>query len=260
MEATGKAVAEQMIRLVGTPYSRLDCQGVIEEAVKAAGGHMAYRGSNDMARNLAWLGTLENAKAAFDGKLPVGAGLFIHEEESESTPARYRGDGLGDFTHVGLYVGADALTDTDKSGRRRSCDVVHSSQSMGRVAGSTMKNGWTHVGFFKEIDCGVAFDGGVELSPAAKDILNQTTDAEENAGDAAISDSVQPNRPAYVNVTSADGNPVRIREKPEKGAIYKYKAPVGTRLMVMGEKNGFYKVMYNGKARWIMKEFTEAEG
>ena len=123
---------------------------------------MDYRGSNHMARSVAWLGTLENAQA--EGKLKPGALLFIHEEDESGLPAQYQGDGLGDFSHVGLYVGENALTDTDKHGKRRECDVVHSSQSMGRVCGSTLKNGWTHVGLAKDIDCGIEVPGGVLLS------------------------------------------------------------------------------------------------
>ena len=129
-------------------YQEMDCQALIEQAVRNVGGQMDYRGSNDMARNAAWLGTLENARA--EGKLAPGALLFIHEDDESGLPARYQGDGFGDFSHVGMYVGENALTDTDKNGQRRECDVVHSSQSMGRVCGSTLQkyalaNNWPAV-------------------------------------------------------------------------------------------------------------------
>ena len=54
-------------------------------------------------------------------------------------PTKYHADGLGNFSHVGLYAGEDALIDTDKYGKPRSCNVVHSSATMGRVAGSTLQ-------------------------------------------------------------------------------------------------------------------------
>lgn len=110
---------------MGYTYDEMDCQAFVEHCVKQAGGEMNYRGSNDMARHAVWMGTLENAKAA--GKLVPGAGMLIHEDTEANLPAQYRGDGLGDFSHVGLYVGENALTDTDKNGKSRSCDVVHSS-------------------------------------------------------------------------------------------------------------------------------------
>lgn len=259
MKPTGQAVINEMFSLVGTAYNIYDCQAAIEEAVKRAGGAMNYRGSNDMARNVAWLGTLENAKATFGNPLPVGMALFINKEVSSTTPAQYRGDGFGDFTHVGLYAGEnlDAFVNPGKLISRK-YNVLHSSASVGYVCGSTLKNGWTHAGFFKEIDCGVEIESGVTVSPAAEDILNQGTNSDtpvlNNEGEL-----VTPTQNTYGIVVSADGNPVKVREAAKKDAIYKYKADVGTRVQIMGEKNGFYKIIFKGKPRWIMKEFVELE-
>lgn len=261
MKPTGQAVAEQMFQLIGTPYEELDCQAAIEEAVNRAGGSMDYRGSNDMARNLAWLGTLSNAKRILGDPLPVGAALLIHEEESESTPERYRGDGLGDFTHIGLYAGTDHQMGRDGFWGvfGSEYDVIHSSQSRGSVQPSILKNGWTHVGLFKEIDYGIEIEGGVSVSPEAEDILNQGVN-EDKLVQTNEGEWVQEQKNRYGVVVSADGNPVKVREAPEKGAIYKYKAPVGTRLQIMGEKNGYYKIIYKGKPRWMMQEFIALEG
>lgn len=143
---------------VGYTYDELDCQAFVEHCVRQAGGRMDYLGTNDMARRAAWLGTLDEARA--QGRLVPGAGLLIREATEANLPARYAGDGLGDFSHVGLYVGENALTDTDKNGRRRACDVVHSSATMGRVAGSTLQNGWTHALWFSEIDYAVTAGTG----------------------------------------------------------------------------------------------------
>ena len=143
---------------VGYTYDELDCQAFVEHCVSQAGGRMDYLGTNDMARRAAWLGTLDEARA--QGRLVPGAGLLIREATEANLPARYAGDGLGDFSHVGLYVGENALTDTDKNGRRRACDVVHSSATMGRVAGSTLQNGWTHALWFSEIDYAVTAGAG----------------------------------------------------------------------------------------------------
>lgn len=131
-------------------YQEMDCQAMIESAVRACGGKMDYAGSNAMARAVTGLIPLGEAEKA---GLQVGMALFIHEDEG-TYPAKYHADGLGNFSHVGLYAGENALTDVDKKGRERTCNVVHSSSSMGRVAGSTLANGWTHAGYFKEIDYG----------------------------------------------------------------------------------------------------------
>ena len=152
---------------VGYTYDELDCQAFVEHCVRQAGGRMDYLGTNDMARRAAWLGTLDEARA--QGRLVPGAGLLIREATEANLPARYAGDGLGDFSHVGLYVGENALTDTDKNGRRRACDVVHSSATMGRVAGSTLQNGWTHALWFSEIDYAVTAGAGAGAGGANAD-------------------------------------------------------------------------------------------
>lgn len=152
---------------VGYTYDELDCQAFVEHCVRQAGGRMDYLGTNDMARRAAWLGTLDEARA--QGRLVPGAGLLIREATEANLPARYAGDDLGDFSHVGLYVGENALTDTDKNGRRRACDVVHSSATMGRVAGSTLQNGWTHALWFSEIDYAVTAGAGAGADGANAD-------------------------------------------------------------------------------------------
>lgn len=157
---------------VGYTYDEMDCQAFIEHCARQAGGAMDYLGTNDMARRAAWLGTLSQAQA--EGRLVPGAGLLIREETEENLPARYAGDGLGDFSHAGLYVGPDALTDTDKTGRMRSCDAVHSSATRGRVAGSTLQNGWTHVLWFPEIDYGASGGTGNAAAGAGTTVTGAT--------------------------------------------------------------------------------------
>lgn len=169
MKPTGLQVVEQAIAIWQTKpsYSEMDCQAFVEACVNGCGGSMDYAGSNAMARNVAWIGTLANAKA--EGKLVPGAGLLIHEDDESSLPARYRGDGLGDFSHVGLYVGEKALQDSDKNGNTRWCNTVHSSASRGRVVGGTTGGGWTHVILFKEIDYDVDIPAGVTVSTLLTD-------------------------------------------------------------------------------------------
>lgn len=113
-----------------------DCQGLIEAVVRALGGRLSYRGSNDMFRNAcSYVDTLSQARK--DGRLVPGAVLFIVKKDG-GEPPRYK-DGKGNASHVGWYTG----------GRY---EVVHASSSRGKVAASTLKNAWTHVGWLKEVD------------------------------------------------------------------------------------------------------------
>lgn len=259
MKPTGQSVASVAVQTVplGYTYDEMDCQAFVEYCVKQAGGAMNYRGSNDMARHAIWLGTLENAKAA--GKLVPGAGLLIHEDTEDNLPAKYCGDGLGDFSHVGLYVGENALTDTDKNGQKRTCNVVHSSSSMGRVAGSTLKNGWTHVMWFDEIDYGTDVEPGLEIgAEISQNTTTTTTETTEGLTAGTPSTSTK----HYATVVSPDGNPVKLRKSPsQKEPIYWLVNP-GARVLVERETNGWALITaictdgYTRRA-YMMRQFVE---
>ena len=231
MKANGKRAAAAAVTLAQSfhSYKEMDCQALVERAVQDAGGAMDYRGSNDMARNLAWMGTLENALA--EGRIVPGALLFIHEEDESGLPARYRGDGLGDFSHVGLYVGENALRDTDKNGRRRECSVVHSSQSMGRVCGSTLKNGWTHAGWAKEIDYGEEAAPGVSLGAEIAQEGASGAEAGEEPGETGkpVSDPV---KAVSAVVRTPDGNPVKLRKTASSRETVYWKVAAGETALV----------------------------
>ena len=261
MKPTGESVAAAAVQAVGVGYTydEMDCQAFVEHCVKRAGGSMDYSGSNDMARNAVWLGTLENAKAA--GKLVPGAGMLIHEDTEANLPAKYRGDGLGDFSHVGLYAGENALTDTDKNGQKRACDVVHSSASMERVAGSTLKNGWTHVMWFSEIDYGADVQPGVEIGAE----ISQGTDTETDS----VTDGLTAGTPAasakrYATVTSPDGGPVKLRKSASADEALYWLVNAGARVQVERERDGWAlirAICTDGHTRraYMMARYLEEE-
>lgn len=261
-----KPTANQLARAataaahVGYTYDELDCQAFIEHCARQAGGAMDYLGTNDMARRAAWLGTLSQAQA--EGRLVPGAGLLIREETEENLPARYAGDGLGDFSHAGLYVGPDALTDTDKTGRMRSCDAVHSSATRGRVAGSTLQNGWTHVLWFPEIDYGASGGTGNAAAGAGTTVTgatgagtgapgatgtgaNTTTGGTPGAG-ATGTPGAATSTPApgastltagtvptvYATVVSPDGGPVKLRKSASAEETLYWLVGAGARVLV----------------------------
>ena len=234
-----KPTANQLARAataaahVGYTYDEMDCQAFVEHCARQAGGAMDYLGTNVMARRAAWLGTLAQARA--QGRLVPGAGVLIREETEANLPARYVGDGLGDFSHVGLYVGENALTDVDKNGNARSCDVVHSSATMGRVAGSTLANGWTHVLWFPEIDYGNDAGLGVDQGADSGDVANGGMD---------MSDELTAGTPAqsaerYAVVVSPDGGPVKLRKSASKDESLYWHVNPGARVLVERKRDGW---------------------
>ena len=143
---TGKQCAEFAMGLLdgnpipyvlgGESIKGMDCQGLIEYVARALGGEMAFRGSNDMFRNAcSYVGPLEQAKK--EGRLVPGAVLFIVKHDGGELP-NYK-DGKGNASHVGWYTGGQY-------------EVVHASASRGKVAPSTLRNGWTHVGWLKAVE------------------------------------------------------------------------------------------------------------
>ena len=239
---------------VGYTYDELDCQAFIEHCARQAGGAMDYLGTNDMARRAAWLGTLSQAQA--EGRLVPGAGLLIREETEANLPARYAGDGLGDFSHAGLYVGPDALTDTDKTGRMRSCDAVHSSATRGRVAGSTLQNGWTHVLWFPEIDYGASGGTGNAAAGAGATVTGATgtgttgttggtgtgptTGGTPGAGATGAPGITTPTPTltagtvptVYATVVSPDGGPVKLRKSASAEETLYWLVGAGAQVLV----------------------------
>ena len=151
VKPTGDQLASKAVELVQGPtilYSQYDCQAFMELIFRKLNYPIHdYAGSNDMFRNAcSWVGTIAEAKAL--GKLVPGAALFILEHNGKE-PEKYKKDGLGNASHVGMYLGDHAFYSAEQG---RTCDVAHSSASKGKVCGSTLKNGWTHVGLWKDGD------------------------------------------------------------------------------------------------------------
>lgn len=166
---SGKASAAELsragCRYLGTPYGTLDCQKFWEKVLADCGVSMDLGGSNSWYRYMmdhGWVGTPEECRAEF-GRIPPGATLFIREEVSASTPEKFRHDGIGDITHMGIYTnlsGAEMVAEAIRQGNPNAGGsnygdgAIHSSSSRGGVCtskfdGKTIPHGgWNRVGLF----------------------------------------------------------------------------------------------------------------
>ena len=142
---TGEQFAERALTggYIGIPYEKLDCQGFVERVLadcgvrKPNGTVYDWRGSNSMWRNyIKWKGTIEECKKKF-GEIPLGAFLFLLKWDGKEADRGYH-DGLGNATHVGLYVGTSPLP-------------VMDSQPTGGVQYRKLSI-FTHVGLMDMID------------------------------------------------------------------------------------------------------------
>lgn len=259
MKPNGLEVARKAVEIWnngnGPTYNQMDCQAFVEECINQCGGSMEYAGSNDMARNaIVWMGTLDNA--LFEGKLVPGAGLLIHEDDESGLPDRYRGDGLGDFSHVGLYVG-DELAIKDKKTKtslfKRICNVIHSGATFGRVSGSTLQNGWTHVVWFKDVDYGEEVTPGISLGASVSDEYSAAYDEEGFETDNAPEEGTYEVIPA--TVYAENGKPVKIRSKPSTNSDLYWTREVGTQVEVLERGNTWCKVRSRSRVGYMMTKF-----
>ena len=149
-KVTGSAFAlqAQSEKYTGVPYSKLDCQGFVEEVLKNCGVRKPdgsiynWKGSNSMWRNaLSWKGTLEECRKAF-GSIPLGAWVFIVKNDGGEIDRGYE-DNEGNACHVGIYCreGTEPVRDSTKSNTRYG-------------VGYRKLSGFTHVGLPKMITFG----------------------------------------------------------------------------------------------------------
>lgn len=143
---TGSELAKAGYKYLGTPYSQMDCQAFVEKCLSDIGININLAGSNAWfreCRSNGFVGTPEECKAKY-GLIPPGAFLFILKHDGKE-PAKYKADGIGNASHIGIYTGDGA---------------IHSSQSRGCVcrskfAGKSIKGGWNYVGLWDRIDYGL---------------------------------------------------------------------------------------------------------
>lgn len=117
--------------LIGIPYSKLDCQALMEEILTRSGvPHKNWIGSNDMWRNAVYSAAAISEWEA----IPVGAWLFTVKHDGKE-PSYYH-DGVN-AAHVGWYCG---------NGK-----VIHS--TTGGVQWDTITSRrWTHAALCKLLE------------------------------------------------------------------------------------------------------------
>ena len=144
-------------QFLGRSYEEMDCQALVERMMAAVGYRRDLGGSNSWyreCRSNGWTGTPEECVKEF-GSVPKGALLFIREDVSASTPGKFRSDGNGDITHMGVKTG-------------RGDGAIHSSHSRGCVCTSKFRDrtipngGWNRVGLLNVFSYGKTVDWVLE--------------------------------------------------------------------------------------------------
>ena len=118
---TGKQYAEQAKdkKYDKLTYDNVDCQAFCELVLKDIGVRQPngavynWKGSNDIARNAcSWIGTKEECIRQF-GFIPVGSWAFIWDNTGKEKERGYK-DGLGNYSHIGIYIGNELVRDSTR--------------------------------------------------------------------------------------------------------------------------------------------------
>ncbi len=149
MKARAKDLALAGEKYLGRSYQEMDCQAFVEQCLRNVGISLNLAGSNAWYRKMTWVGSPEECRQKF-GSVPIGAFLFILASDGKE-PAKYREDGIGNASHIGIRTG-------------RGDGAIHSSQTRGCVAESvfrdkTIRGGWNRVGLWDELDYGEMVNG-----------------------------------------------------------------------------------------------------
>jgi hypothetical protein len=219
-------------KYLGTPYSEMDCQKFVEKCMADCGFHKDLAGSNAWYRECirnGWTGTPEECVRKYGG-VPKGALLFIHAFDGGEEKRGYH-DGLGNASHIGIKTG-------------RNDGAIHSSASRKCVATSTFKDktipngGWNRVGLLNYFNYG--------------NIVNWV-DKHEGIGEEPQKEE---NKMIDVVIKSENGGIVFLRTKPSKSSKWIEKIPSGSRAKMIGGKEGWNQIQWEGRTGWVMSDFV----
>ena len=161
----------------GMSLQGMDCQGLVEYCLIQAGvpkAECGLAGSNAHWRRCVWTGTPEECVQTF-GCIPGGAFLFIWEEDG--APAKYDGDGMGNATHIGLWLGDTSIAASASRGQ-----VIESN-----FAGKTINGGWNRVGLSCWVDYGLSDAQQAEIPDVS--VVDDNSSAQDAQQDASAVDT-----------------------------------------------------------------------
>lgn len=224
MRVDARQLARAGYTYIGRLYSEMDCQAFVERCLYDCGMKINLAGSNAWYRRMDWTGTPEECVKRF-GRIPVGAFLFILEQDGRE-PEKYRRDGIGNASHIGIYTGAGK-------------GAIHSSASKGsvvesRFAGKSIQGGWNRVGLWDgviyEIDVFEGRRGGKKMDAPAKVVLPE-----------------------------GKTGTVRMRRANSDKSETIMKIPAGSRVTILIDEGQWCKIQYLNETGWMMANFLEYE-
>ena len=230
-------------QFLGRSYEEMDCQALVARMMAAVGYRRDLGGSNSWYRECiknGWTGTPEECLREF-GSVPKGALLFIREEVSASTPGKFRDDGIGDITHMGVKTG-------------RGEGAIHSSHLKGCVCTSKFRDrtipngGWNRVGLLNVFSYGKTVDWVLEHGGGSGD------------GSVSVVPAEKEGKPVKGTVIAKSGSTVKLRQKPGTDCTIYWNIPVGTEMEIVDQRENWSKCICSGLTGWMKNEFIRTGG
>ena len=235
----GEKLGDVGFKKLGTPYSEMDCQAFVEWCLRQCGCNKDLAGSNAWYREVYHNGAVMTPEQCVKelGKVPKGAFLFILEHDG-GEPAKYKPDGLGNASHIGIVT------------MPRGEGAIHSSASRGCVAestfkGKTIKNGgWNMVGLWNEVCYDYTGGGGVDPDPDPEPTPTPTPTPTPVTETAIVG-----------NVPANNRQDVNMRTKPSTNAALVDRVPVGEEVEVLSHGDDWCKIRWNKETGYMMTQF-----
>lgn len=199
----------------------VDCSGAFTYWYEQAGSYMIH-GSNSMIRNY-------SVKWGKIGEIELKPGMAVFRWRNDGgEPEKFKADGLGNFRHVGLYIGNGKTIDARDS---------KTSVAIGNI------KDW---------------DYAAELKYTEYDLRDGDDEIISDIGEDDLPPYVEPKKqfsPCEGRVATSGGT-LNLRKKPVNGTIMK-RIPFDTILQLTEEDNGWYKTTYSGVKGWVSGDFIE---
>jgi hypothetical protein len=170
------------------------------------------------------------------GQIPKGALLFILEKDGQE-PEKYRGDGIGNASHIGIKTG-------------RNDGAIHSSSSRGCVATSKFKDktipngGWNRIGLLSYFSYDKSINWYFDHTAIGE------KPAENNKEEQTMVDAI---------IKSKNGGKVNLRAGKSKKSDRIAEIPSESKVQFIEGAEGWSKIQWEGKTGWVMSEFVYGE-
>lgn len=196
----------------GTSEGAVDCSGAFTYWYRQAGSTM-YHGSNTMWRKY----TIERGRI---GEIELVPGMAVFKMRKDGKePSAYKNDGLGNFYHIGLYIGDNQVIEA--KGTNYGCVI------------SKLKD-WSHAAKLKYTEYDV--------------VLTQNKVDDSNTDSVTENNSTQTGR--------VIGGTLNLRYRPDVNSNSLVKIPNNTSIPILAEAGAWYKTKYKNLTGFVMKKYV----